>query len=91
MSIDKHTYTDFINEYDMVDYDLFKHNYEENYIYDNYEQEEEYHDYERKVQSVIKIVDTIDLDEINLIIDKWKPEEAVKYLFRIINKLKQVS
>ena len=51
----------------------------------------EYYQYLDRLEKLNCIVNNINMYEINMIIDKWEPEEAVRHLFGIINKLKQVS
>lgn len=88
MSIDKSIYSELKLGHEKpykldVDEDIF---IEEYCVYekDNYQ-------YLDRLEKLNGIVNNINIYEVNIIIDKWKPEEAVRYLFGIINKLKQVS
>lgn len=56
-----------------------------------YSYEYEYYNYLDRLGLLKIMVDKINLNEIDLIVDKWKPEEAVRYLYKMIKELKGVS
>lgn len=56
---------------------------------DSYEYE--YYHYMDRLKLLKTMIDKINLNEIDLIVNKWKPEEAVRYLYTMIKEIKQVS
>lgn len=42
-------------------------------------------------QLIAGTVNLINMKEVNLIVEKWKPEETVKYLYRIIDNLTSIQ
>lgn len=58
--------------------------YEDSYEY-------EYYHYMDRLKLLKIMIDKINLNEIDLIVNKWKPEEAVRYLYTMIKEIKQVS
>lgn len=56
---------------------------------DSYEYE--YYHYMDRLKLLKTMIDKISLNEIDLIVNKWKPEEAVRYLYTMIKEIKQIS
>lgn len=56
---------------------------------DSYEYE--YYNYMDRLKLLKTMIDKINLNEIDLIVNKWNPEEAVRYLYTMIKEIKQVS
>ena len=102
MSIDKLIYSDlmfgdsradedFEFESDINDGFEFENKIEDDFLEESIIYEKEYYQYLDRLEKLSCMVNNINMYEINMIIDKWKPEEAVRHLFGIITKLKQVS
>ena len=92
MSIDKLIYSDLMFGDSRADFDTeCEYSGDENLEEESSIYESEYYQYIYRLEKLYSIVNNINIDEVNLIIYKWKPEEVVRYLFGIINKLKQVS
>lgn len=94
MSIDNSIYLNLTQADGVADWDFeleFENNMEDDLLEESSIYEKEYYQYLDRLEKLDCIVNNINMYEINMIIDKWKPEEAVRHLFGIINKLKQVS
>ena len=101
MSIDKLIYSDLMfgdsradDDFDFesdVNNDFEFEDKLDNFLEESSIYEKEYYQYLDRLEKLDCIVNNINMYEINMIIDKWKPEEAVRHLFGIINRLKQVS
>lgn len=100
MSIDKLIYSDLMFGDSRADEDFefesdinndFENKIEDDFLEESIICEKEYYQYLDRLEKLNCIVNNINMYEINMIIDKWKPEEAVRHLFGIINRLKQVS
>lgn len=94
MSIDNSIYLGLTESSGFADWDFeleCEDNGDEDLLEESSVYDSNYYQYIYRLEKLDGIVNDINIDEINLIIDKWKPEEAVRYLFGIINKLKQVS
>lgn len=94
MSIDNSIYLNITESSGFADWDFdieCEDSGDENLLEESSIYESEYYQYIYRLEKLDSIVNNINIDEINLIIDKWKPEEVVRYLFGIVNKLKLVS
>lgn len=78
---DSREYDDFESENDIEDDSL-----EEGSIC-----EKDYYRYLDRLEKLNYVVNNINMDELKMIIDKWNPEESVRYLYSIISRLKEVS
>ena len=70
---------------------MFLNNIEDDFLEDSTICQKEYYQYLDRLENLKSIVDNINMQEDNTIINNWKPEEAVRYLFGIIDKIKKVS
>lgn len=70
---------------------MFLNNIEDDFLEDSTICQKEYYQYLDGLENLKSIVDNINMQEVNTIINNWKPEEAVRYLFGIIDKIKKVS
>ena len=70
---------------------MFLINIEDDFLEDSTICQKEYYQYLDRLENLKSIVDNINMQEVNTIINNWKPEEAVRYLFGIIDKIKKVS
>ena len=70
---------------------MFLNNIEDDFLEDSTIYQKEYYQYLDRLENLKSIVDNINMQEVNTIINNWKPEEAVRYLFGIIDKIKKVS
>ena len=70
---------------------MFLNNIEDDFLEDSTICQKEYYQYLDRLENLKSIVDNINMQEVNTIIINWKPEEAVRYLFGIIDKIKKVS
>ena len=70
---------------------MFLNNIEDDFLEDSTRCQKEYYQYLDRLENLKSIVDNINMQEVNTIINNWKPEEAVRYLFGIIDKIKKVS
>lgn len=94
MSIDNSVYLNLTESSGFADWDFeleCEDNRDEDLLEKSIIYEKEYYQYLDRLEKLNCIVNNINMYEINMIIDKWKSEEAVRYLFGIITKLKQVS
>lgn len=94
MSIDNSIYLNLTESSGFADWDFdieCKGSKDENLLEESIIYESNYYQYIYGLKKLDSIVNDINIEEIKLIIDKWKPEEVVRYIFGIINKLKQVS
>ena len=70
---------------------MFLNNIEDDFLEDSTICQKEYYQYLDRLENLKSIVDNINMQEVNTIINNWKPEEAVRYLFGISDKIKKVS
>ena len=70
---------------------MFLNNIEDDFLEDSTIYQKEYYQYLDRLENLKSIVDNVNMQEVNIIINNWKPEEAVRYLFGIIDKIKKVS
>ncbi len=70
---------------------MFLNNIEDDFLEDSTIYQKEYYQYLDRLENLKSIVDNVNMQEVNTIINNWKPEEAVRYLFGIIDKIKKVS
>ncbi|MBC5998148.1 hypothetical protein EAI30_14180 [Romboutsia ilealis] len=83
------------NKYDINKYSINYNLYEcvkENEMYEEqYEHEKEYYEYLRMLEKMYIIVKMIRLEELEEIMNTWKPEECVRYFYRIIERISNIS
>ncbi|WP_164690176.1 hypothetical protein [Paraclostridium sordellii] len=100
MSIDKLIYSDLMfgdsRADDDFEFESDINNEFENNIYDDLSEEsilyeKEFYKYIERLQLIAGTVNLINMKEVNLIVEKWKTEEAVKYLYRIIDNLTSIQ
>lgn len=100
MSIDKLIYSDLMfgdsRADDDFEFESDINNEFENNIYDDLSEEsilyeKEFYKYIERLQLIAGTVNLINMKEVNLIVEKWKTEEAVKYLYRIIDDLTSIQ
>lgn len=100
MSIDKLIYSDLMfgdnRADDDFEFEIDINNEFENNIYDDLSEEsilyeKEFYKYIERLQLIAGTVNLINMKEVNLIVEKWKPEETVKYLYRIIDNLTSIQ
>ncbi len=102
MSIDKLIYSDLMFGDSRADEDFefesdinndfeFEKNIDDDLVEENILYEKEFYKYIERLQLIAGTVNLINMKEVNLIVEKWKPEEAVKYLYKIINNLTSIQ
>lgn len=91
MSIDQLIYSDLMFGDSRADDFEVDSNIDNELVESNCLYEKEFYKYIDRLQLIAGTVNLINMKELDLIVDKWKPEEAVRYMYRILSNLTSIE